>query len=225
MKNFRRDIYKLTKSPKPTKPDIQEAWYVSEAKRTADFSDYCIPITEQVYKVPNSSPVQPGDFVYKDFQETDPLTPTMTDVGTYTIANQTYPSGPSGTSNIEAITVDNTGLVTGVTQGDCNPSILLQTIYVTKAFVKPGMPCGIVVSYPVKIESNNVVGGEVQSLSQLYTNSSSNSNPIPLDPTTEIPDFNPTYEKYIGLGVVSGNPSTQSMELGSNGVVFNSVIC
>lgn len=234
MISFKRDIYKLKAPPRPPRPSIQFVWYrsISQVKGTVD---YCLPITTQIFKNPNSTPITVGDYLYTDFQETSPLTPQ--NGGTepiYNIDSQSL-SNPTGQSNIKSVEVNGFGEVVSINQGSCNPSLDLVSIYITEVTPTSSEGCGRVnVTYEVKVHSDDLdsSGSTIPSSAQLYDASSTNSAPQPLDPNNIPTDiytgFDGTSFNFVGVGLTSSPQNTQpfsSFRINSGGFIDNPATC
>ena len=215
MISFKRDIYKVRPMPKPTKPVLQRTWFVSESQDST--IDHCLPIVNQVFKVPNTAPVALGEFIYLDIAESNPLVPTNTgSKPNYTIS-QISTQNPNGT--IIDITVDTAGEIVKISNGACNPSLTLVQINLTDAGLSREFMCRQTRINAVKVESSNVSAtGAIAQNSQLYTSASTNSNPIPFPANALLLNYTAGVTNYIATG-------TRSYEISTDGILTNSQQC
>jgi len=213
MISFKRDVYKVRPMPKPERPVIQTTWYVSQPQ--GGVVDYCLPITTQVFKVPNAAPVALGEFLYMDFQNNIPLQP----VGSNRIYNisQTSTQNPETLGQIKAVTVDNLGEIVKMQEGFCNPLRMLQEITITDAYQFRTQACQAEIKNPLKIDAFNINAGVISNSSQLYTPESINSNF-----TNFVAEFSLAGFSGTTNFVKSGN---RTYEISSDGILTNAEVC
>ena len=230
MISFKRDIYKVRPMPKPTRPVLQRAWFVSESQDST--IDHCLPIVNQVFKVPNTAPAALGEFIYLDIAESNPLVPTNTgSKPNYTIS-QISTQSPNGT--IINITVDAAGEIVKMSNGACNPSLNLVTFNITEAAPNQTAACSLTLEITVKVDASNIAAdGSLNGGTQLYNASSQNSNYQNYDPSIVIVDtvyggYNEGNNPYISAGTQNSNVGTQglyNMFINQNGMVNNKSYC
>lgn len=217
MNSFKKNIYKTPKII-TDQPLFQETWYVSETYGSSPVSgEWCKPIDIQVYKNPNSIPVNITDVFYTDISQN-----TFLPEGLYGVSNSIL-NPPSGSYDV--IRVGSNGEVLAITTEECNIELKnLQTIYITDPAQNP---CSLFIEIPVKIDADDInASNEITANSQLYTNNSTNSNYVPLDPQIALSGYPDNSNVGVGLSTSSQSTSPiQSMPISSNGILGTISAC
>ena len=234
MNSFKRHTYKTKNPPKPTRIAPSLSWFVSEAQAVPPSTNYCLPIDNQVYRLPNDSTPLASDgtqFLYKDTSFTTPLYDGAKQ-NTYTIDNQEKTANDlTGKTDIVSVTTDVFGKIINIDQGDC---INLENFFITEVAANGEDLCGrVLLSYEVKVNTNDLDAlNALTSGQQLYNVNSTNSNLIPLDPTiipnTILSGFQNGQENKTGASYETSNVGDNpvfSYTINENGVVSNKQVC
>lgn len=228
MISFKRDIYKLKAPPRPPKTPKKPSWYRSEAINRNSL-DFCLPITEQIFKDPPSLPISTGQNLYEDFSQNTPLSPQNAGADNiYNIANQAI--NTPANQNITAVKVDNSGLIVEIINGSCNRELQLQTVFMTIAYIDRQSVCSNPISIQVKVNTFDINQNtlSIDTPCQLYNPSSLNSNPQLLNPSQDVPGFIAGNTNFIGMATTVALAQTSpifSAELNSDGIIINKQTC